>query len=46
MVDELEAALKALREAKNPEGQRRAADALEKALRKLREHSTSGRPTD
>jgi hypothetical protein len=46
VVDELEAALKALREARDTEGQRRAADALEKALRKLREHSTSGRPTD
>jgi hypothetical protein len=45
VVDELEAALKTLREAKDTEGQRRAADALAKALRKLREQSTSGSRT-
>ncbi len=36
-VKEAEAAVKALREAKDPEGKRRAADSLEKAMKKLRE---------
>jgi hypothetical protein len=36
-LHEAEAALKALREARDTEGQRKAADALEQALRKLRE---------
>jgi hypothetical protein len=36
-VKEAEAAVKALREAKDKEGQRRAAEALEKAMKKLRE---------
>jgi RNA polymerase sigma factor (sigma-70 family) len=36
-VKEAEAAVKALREAKDKEGQRRAADALDKAMKKLRE---------
>jgi RNA polymerase sigma factor (sigma-70 family) len=36
-VQEAEAALKALREAKDPEARRRAADALEQAVKKLRE---------
>jgi hypothetical protein len=35
-LQEAEAALKALREARDPEAQRKAADALEKALKKLR----------
>jgi len=36
-VQEAEAALKGLREAKEPEARRRAAEALEKAVKKLRE---------
>jgi hypothetical protein len=36
-VKDAEAAVKALREAKDKEGQRMAADALDKAMKKLRE---------
>jgi hypothetical protein len=36
-VADAESAVKALREAKDKEGQRRAAEALEKAMKKLRE---------
>jgi hypothetical protein len=36
-VKEAEAAVKALREAKDKEGQRKAAEALDKAMKKLRE---------
>jgi hypothetical protein len=36
-VREAESAVKALREAKDKEAQRRAADALDKAMKKLRE---------
>jgi hypothetical protein len=38
-VQEVEAALKAFREARDKEAKRRAADALEKALKKLREQT-------
>jgi hypothetical protein len=37
-MKEAENALKALREARDTEGQRRAADALERAVRKLKGH--------
>jgi hypothetical protein len=37
-VGEVEAALKALRQARDPESRRRATDALEKAVKKLRSH--------
>jgi hypothetical protein len=42
-VQEAEAALKALREAKDPESQRRAAEAVEKALRYLKERQDAER---
>jgi RNA polymerase sigma factor (sigma-70 family) len=42
---EAEAALKALREARDTETQRRAADALEKALQRLKEQPKSKAPT-
>jgi hypothetical protein len=35
-VSQVEAAVKALREARDPEARRRATDALEKAVKKLR----------
>jgi hypothetical protein len=38
-VQEAEVALKALREAKDPEAQRRATEALEKALEKLKQQT-------
>jgi hypothetical protein len=37
-VKEVEAALQALRSARDKEAKRRAADALDKATKKLREH--------
>jgi RNA polymerase sigma factor (sigma-70 family) len=44
-VQQAEAALKALREAKGPEARRRAADALEQAVKKLKEQPTKpGKP--
>jgi hypothetical protein len=44
-VQQAEAALKALREAKSPEARRRAADALEQAVKKLKEPPTKpGKP--
>jgi hypothetical protein len=43
-VQEAEAALKALREAKDHEGKRRATEALEKALEKLKQQN-NGPPT-
>jgi hypothetical protein len=45
-VRQAEAALKALREARDPEARRRAAEALEKAARRLRGRpAESGKPS-
>jgi hypothetical protein len=43
-VEEAEGALKQLREARDAEGQRRAADALEKALERLKQQRKAERP--
>jgi hypothetical protein len=42
-LSEADAALKALREAKDKEGQRRATEALEKALEKLKQRQAGGK---
>ena len=42
-VQEAESALKALREAKDTEGQQRATDSLGKALEKLKQQQAAGR---
>jgi hypothetical protein len=45
-VQQAEAALKALRQARDPEAQRRATDALERAVRRLRgQPAESGKPS-
>jgi plasmid stabilization system protein ParE len=41
-VSELERAVKALREARDPAARRRATDALEKAVKRLRGQSANG----
>ncbi len=43
-VQEAESALKALREAKDKESQRRATESLEKALQKIKEQGKDTRP--
>ena len=43
-LQEAEAALKALREARDTEAQRKAADSLEKALKRLREQQKKEKP--
>ncbi|HZY84394.1 MAG TPA: sigma-70 family RNA polymerase sigma factor [Gemmataceae bacterium] len=43
-VEEVEAALKALREARDPKSRRRAAEALERAARQLGDQPESGKP--
>jgi hypothetical protein len=43
-LQEAEAALKALRQARDPEAQRKAADSLEKALKRLREQQKKEKP--
>ena len=43
-LHEAEAALKALREARDTEAQRKAADSLEKALKRLREQQKKEKP--